>query len=362
MKTRFFPKNRLFWLYNGSAFSLLFVCNMAIRILSGDPFWFNLGGTLLWVSLIASTGLVFRWQYHRKQWSKRSVQGLLPQTTLLALCSSLAVGLLMGLCVLGYVLGFETQHLANASASSIFMISAFTNTVPSLFIILIWCFAYLGITANRRERQAQLKQLQTQHSLQEAQLNTLISQINPHFLFNTLNNLRFMIHKDTQQADTTLVYLSEILRYSLDIKQSEKMTVQAEIDIVKKYIALMALQLGEKIQFTCELNPSLKHYLIPPMLIQMLVENAVKHGIYSCETGGDIRVHLEKRVPQYLALSVENSLKNSTDVNFNRDQGIGLDNIRRRLALLYNHKASFDIAVKSQRVVASVLLPLEPVQ
>ena len=145
--------------------------------------------------------------------------------------------------------------------------------------ICVWIFIYISHTGRRDARAQELANAQLQASLKEAQLRSLSNQLNPHFLFNSLNNIRFMIHEDPRQADAMLVGLSDILRYSLEGDRRSKVSLREEVAMIERYIAIAAVQLGERLRFTMDIPPHVLGCTVPPLLLQMLVENAVKHGV-----------------------------------------------------------------------------------
>jgi LytS/YehU family sensor histidine kinase len=121
--------------------------------------------------------------------------------------------------------------------------------------------------------------LELESNLKESQLNTLKGQINPHFMFNSLNNIRGLMLEDVTAARNMLTSLSETLRYSLTKSESNSIALEDELDMVKNYIELSKIQLESRLQFESFIDENSLSTQIPPMIIQMLIENAIKHGI-----------------------------------------------------------------------------------
>jgi LytS/YehU family sensor histidine kinase len=120
--------------------------------------------------------------------------------------------------------------------------------------------------------------------------NQLASQLNPYFLFNSLNNIRFMLHENASLADSNIVALSEILRYALESAQHTKVRLSRELDIVRRYVEIVRAQYEDRLRFTLHAEPAHEACLVPPMALHLLVENAVKHGLDHLRDGGLLAV------------------------------------------------------------------------
>ena len=206
----------------------------------------------------------------------------------------------------------------------------------------------LRFNANRIER------LELNTHLKQAQLNTLKGQINPHFMFNSLNNIRGLMLEDVDKSREMLTKLSEMLRYSLTKNSVDGIALEEELEMVDNYIALAKIQFEDRLQFTKKIAPEALSIHIPPMIVQLLVENAVKHGISNLKSGGVIELKAE-RVEDLLKIEVQNTgklqiAKNSTQ--------LGLKNIKQRLKLLYGEKAFFQLKEEDNFVFANINIPL----
>lgn len=173
-----------------------------------------------------------------------------------------------------------------------------------------------------REKLAQLEKEQI-HS----QLNYLRSQTNPHFLFNVLNNVNFLIHKDPDKASDTLVKLSELLRYQLYETDVDFVPLQKELEHIENYIKLEEVRIGKAVDFTVAAeNENIK---VPPFLLLPLVENAFKHS----ETTGERLIQFDlKTTANDLLFRTKNNIGNAKK---SKDGGLGLENLKQRLALIY---------------------------
>lgn len=215
---------------------------------------------------------------------------------------------------------------------------------------VIWLFAVVAIRIYYNLQQVKIKGLLAETHLQEAQLSNLKSQINPHFMFNALNNIRGLILESPAKARDMLTRLSELLRYALSMSKVNKVSLEAELEVVDNFINIIKIQLEARLQFEQNVDDALLSIQIPPMIIQMLVENAVKHGIADQTAGGKVRLNVH-RTAEEVVIEVRNTGQYSLKGG---DTHVGLENIRGRLALLYGNDASFDLQQDGVEVAAVI--------
>lgn len=211
----------------------------------------------------------------------------------------------------------------------------FVGWLVYAFLFTFWVTIYLTVHEFRRRRVAEVNALRLEIVAQEAQLRGLRAQINPHFLFNCLNGLREMIVEDPRRAQSMVMQLSALLRYSLQSDQTEQVALEDEICAVKDYLALEAIRFEERLNVRWDIAPESNKVPVPPMLLQTLVENALKHGISRRPEGGEIVIKAAVRDSK-LQLEVVNTGELSEPTSEN---GIGLRNARSRLQLLYGDRA-----------------------
>ena len=228
------------------------------------------------------------------------------------------------------------------------------NVLYFITLFFIWLFAFFAIKIYHQLKSVQLKQLQLETNLKESQLNTLKGQINPHFMFNSLNNIRGLMLEDVSKSRDILTRLSETLRYSLTKNDVDSIALEDELEMVENYVEISKIQFEDRLLFETHIDTSSLSKQIPPMVIQMLVENAIKHGISNLKEGG--KVVLKTQVEdEKLLIKVTNSgrLKQS-----NNSTKLGLENIKQRLQLLYGKEAKFDLFEANNQVVALIKIPL----
>jgi LytS/YehU family sensor histidine kinase len=222
----------------------------------------------------------------------------------------------------------------------------------------IWNVLYLAITTMRHSREARRHQMHMKLALSDAELRALEAQLNPHFLFNCLNSIRGMIVEDAGQAQDMVTKLANILRYSLQRNRSHTVPLETEVKAVSDYLALESIRFEDRLHIHLQLADEARKIEIPSMLLQTLVENAIKHGVERVPESADlsIRAVLEGAL---LRIEVENS--GSLQTPPPQSTQIGLANARERLRILYAERASLNLLASGQgRVTATLLIPAIP--
>lgn len=228
------------------------------------------------------------------------------------------------------------------------------QVLNSFFLIGAWTVTYLVIKLLLKLNQERIERLELNTHLKQAQLNTLKGQINPHFMFNSLNNIRGLMLEDVEKSREMLTKLSEILRYSLTKNNINAILVREELEVVDNYIDLSKIQFEDRLEFLKNIDSNVLDLQIPPMIIQLLIENAIKHGISNLKNGGTIILNIKKE-GEVLVIEV----KNTGRLQISQDSTqLGLKNIEQRLKLLYGDKASFILKEISDEVVAHIKIPL----
>lgn len=223
-------------------------------------------------------------------------------------------------------------------------------------LMSIWILAYHLYHFSRLEIQTVKENARLSFIIKEAQLRNLSSQLNPHFFFNSLNNIKYLILENPKSARRAIDLLSELLRNSLDNTKGELVVLEEEINLVRDYLELEKIRFEDRLEIKIENKVDLSSQLILPFSIQLLVENAIKHGIEKRKKGGFIHVKVETE-QEFLKITVRNSGKLETEI---RNSGIGLSNLRERLRLQYNEAAFFDIKeFENETVLATILLPIK---
>ena len=216
---------------------------------------------------------------------------------------------------------------------------------------------YLLIEAER-VRRLETRELETRLTAQDAELRMLRTQVDPHFLFNSLNSISALTSIDPGAARAMTLRLAGFFRLSLGLHAERKVLLRRELELVRDFVAIEQVRFGERLRFDVEAAPDALACLVPPMLLQPLVENAVKHGIGQMIAPGCVRVSAT-RAGSLLRIVVDNDV--DPDTPCVRGTGLGLENVRRRLAAAYGIEASVHWGVEASRFRVELALPAEAV-
>jgi len=218
----------------------------------------------------------------------------------------------------------------------------------------VWTVFYVAIKGLIELNKGRETRLALESNLKESQLNTLRGQINPHFMFNSLNNIRGLMLEDVPKSREMLTRLSETLRYSLTKNDVDSIALEDELEMVENYVEISKIQLEDRLQFEVHIDKDVLNTQVPPMIVQMLVENAIKHGIANLKEGGKVILNT-KNEGDKLHINVTNSGALKTAENTTQ---LGLENIKQRLMLLYGEEAAFNLIEEEGKVIASIKIPL----
>ena len=227
--------------------------------------------------------------------------------------------------------------------------STFLGSFVSVFFLFsVWSILYFAWTYIERNRRNFIQQLKMESSMKDLELKTIRSNLQPHFIFNSLNSIRALIDENPEQARKAITRISNILRNSIT-KQESTDTLENELTLVDDYLSLEKIRFEERLSFSKEIDPASQQIQVPTMMLQTLVENAIKHGISKLEQGGHIHI---KTTYQNELLQIEVSNSGYLDVTEQQENslGFGLNSTRQRLKLLYTEQPSFDIFEKDHMV------------
>jgi two-component system sensor histidine kinase AlgZ len=233
--------------------------------------------------------------------------------------------------------------------------SILLHFIQAATVVIVWCALYLSVHEVRRRRTVEVEALRLALVAQVAQFHALRSQLNPHFLFNCLNSLRELIRDDPERAERVVTELADLLRYALQTDRVETVPLRNEIHAVRQYLSLEKVRFEERLRLRFDIEPGALDVQVPPMLVQTLAENALKHGIAQFPEGGElaIRVHIKGRE---LEIVVTNPGSVSSGAN---STAVGLENAKERLRLIYGGAASLALLdIGGQAVEARVTIPL----
>jgi two-component system, LytTR family, sensor kinase len=225
------------------------------------------------------------------------------------------------------------------------------------FIISLWLLIYIAWHYIDKNRKDQLDKLRLEGVVKSLELKTIKSHINPHFIFNALNSIRALVDENPARARTAITELSNILRSSLQADKLETVPLEQELDIVQDYLALEHMRFEERLKIEMHIDPDTLKQPIPPMMLQNLVENAIKHGISKDVNGGIIIIRSYFK-DNHHEVVVQNT-GNLQSLKTGNTNGFGLKSTQDRLNLLYQKKAQFEIEEKNGNMVQSkIIMPV----
>jgi signal transduction histidine kinase len=230
--------------------------------------------------------------------------------------------------------------------------------IKTLFFnaLIYWVIVSVAHALNyyRRYRERELRASELERNLTAAKLKTLQMQLNPHFLFNTLHAISSLMHKDVNDADRMITKLSDLLRRALDSSETQEVPLRQEIDFLRRYLEIEQTRFGDRLEVRFDIPDNTSDLLVPNLILQPLVENAIKHGIEPHARRGIVQIGARREGDQ-LFLEVSD---NGGGLSVNHDERIGLANTRSRLGQLYGDDQAFKIeTAASGGVAATIRIP-----
>ena len=230
----------------------------------------------------------------------------------------------------------------------------FVYSFQSFMFLSLWTAVYVGSEYFRNYKRQEIEKWQLQAAVKDAELIALKAQINPHFLFNALNNIRGLILEDQMKARGMVDNLAELLRYSIQFNNSEKVTLREELEVVEKYLELESIHYEDRLKYELDVGKHLGEAKVPPMIIQLMAENAIKHGISLEKKGGKIDISIRKEEDE-LAISVQNT----GQLLDTESSGIGIRNAIERIRILFTQMPAFTLNQQGEKVVATLKFPYQ---
>jgi sensor histidine kinase YesM len=303
-------------------------------------------GTLAWLVMERLAPRIFRWSPHLR------IPAFLAALVGLALAGSLAANLIF------LALGWQTAADFWPNFGYGLQIAVFI-TVALGAVMTAWEMMSHRLRAATEELRARKQEDERARQLvTEARLSSLESRIHPHFLFNTLNSISALIREDPRQAERTVERLAALLRYSLDNNARGLVPLRQELRVVEDYLEIEKTRFGGRLRFTVDASPDLAELEVPPLALQTLVENSIKHAVAPNRQGGEIRVSARME-PDGLLLEVSDNGPGFERASL--QQGHGLENLQERLAALFDGQGRLEMARREDRMVVGVLVPQKKV-
>jgi two-component system LytT family sensor kinase len=290
----------------------------------------------------------FRYFLNRFKWLGLSVAKMFPRV-------------LVSITVLGFVIYFLRVPISIVLQVVNVQRLAFDTTQILgfgffyVFLLFLWSLFYF--TYHYIERYN--KSLKYEASMIEIELNNLKNQLNPHFIFNALNSIRALVDENPLKSKQAINQLSNILRNSLTFEKKGLTKFDDEMKIVKDYLGLESIRFEERLKTEIDIHPDSNNFLVPPFMIQTLVENGIKHGISKLTEGGIVQVKTLADKNR-LKIQIRNSGHLINGVKRGKGVGMGIKNTKHRLKLLYGDEASFQIINESDNFVLTEIIIPQP--
>jgi hypothetical protein len=348
-------RKKIYWLSQLSGWSLFLLFNLIIIASFYEFSWKRAG---LWIFLCA-LGILFTNLFRKKikdwGWFDLPLKKIIPRV----LIASIILGSLMFLILFPVNLAANIYEVAKFKPAQI--VIAAINLIS---IIFLWSLIYFSFHFFENYKRAEIESYIWEAAVKDFELKTLKSQLNPHFMFNALNSIRALIKEDPQSAQIAVTKLSNILRYSLKIERNETVPLEEEIQTVEDYLALETIRFEERLKYKINMDPRSAKIEIPPMMVQTLVENGIKHGISKKTHGGEISICTkvidfpDDKHGSQLHIEIENSGRIDTE-QLKHAKGFGINNTKHRLNLLFGERAIFSIKNESKdKVLAELIIPI----
>jgi len=242
---------------------------------------------------------------------------------------------------------FPTDRMVAFEAIGILLAAG----LPLYAVSLVVHYLILAFEASR---EAERRALESQVSAREAELRALRAQLNPHFLFNSLNSINALVGSQPEAARKMCENLGDFMRRTLALGARDAVTLDAELALIERYLDIERVRFGERCRVTRDIDPAARVCRVPPLLLQPLVENAIKHGVAARLDGGEVHLAAH-RDGGTLTLMVENDI--DEDAPARPGEGVGIENVRRRLRALAGRDARLDALQLEGRYRVTLTLP-----
>lgn len=341
-------RNWVYWISQFSGWTIFVLLNI---IISSTFEEFKTDYIYSWI-FIGITGIalshIYRNFIKKHGWKNLPLKSIVPRIFI----ASLLLGLILFSLVFLFNVSFNIIPIEEYKLGGVI-----ARVVNSSSLFLFWSVIYFAVHYLENYKKAEIESLIFEAAVKDFELKTLKAQLNPHFIFNAMNSIRALIEEDPEAAKSAVTKLSNLMRYTLKIERTETVPLSEELRTIKDYLELEKIRFEERLNYKINSTAESDRIEIPPMMIQTLVENGIKHGISKSTTGGEIvldcMIDSDKLKITIINTGIfdEEQMKNS--------KGFGVSNTILRLNLLYGEKASFIIKnINHNQVITEVKIPL----
>ncbi len=342
-----FRKSTLYWISQFGGWLVYILILAVFNKLSGNDLSAELLYSLLSIYLI---GILLSHTYRtimvRLNWMQFNILKLIPR-------------IIVGSVVFGVVVYFVQSLVLDiviAKANYVFdLADAFQKVINWTLLWLMWSLLYFLFHFITNYKKEEIKNLKWQATKNEVELNRLKSQLNPHFVFNSMNSIRALISDDPVLAKDAITQLSNVLRSSLLMGKKKVIPFREEMKLVNDYLGLEKTRFEERLIIVRDIEKDVENFLIPPLMLQTLVENGIKHGTSTLPKGGTLKISAQQD-DENLKITIENS--GIYDDQKPTDTGFGILNTKQRLQLLYGkNEGLFRIENSNAKVKTTLVIP-----
>ena len=315
---------------------------------------FNLSGQLL--NLVLETLSGFFLSYFQWQLIRKIVHLPLKKTLMLSFASAATLGLIFNIIKLSFYKMVVYQQQWNEAWNTLEFGGWLLFSLSTMFV---WTSIYFIMLYNTKLQREHEMLLRAQTAAKDAQLQMLRYQLNPHFMFNTMNAISTLIYKnENDTANEMLDKLCEFFRYSLDKNDKSKTSLQKELELIELYLSIEKVRFGNRLNVEIDVCTSALTCQVPCMLLQPLVENAIKYAIEQRKSGGEIRISAKKAADRLLIQVSDNGQESQSKVS--DGFGIGLSNTKARLSAMFNGDYQVEITdSESGGTLVAIAIPFE---
>lgn len=345
-------RTQLYWLSQVTGWTVFVGINLFIISSFEEITWQR----ILVFIFLAIDGIVFTHLLRRvilkNNWLNLPLKKTIPRV----LIASIITGTII------YALVFAASYVAGTMKPEEFnIVRPFAGSVNVSILVLLWSLIYFIFHYMENYRKKEIESLIWEAAVKDYELKTLKSQLNPHFMFNAMNSIRALIEEDPQSAKVAITKLSNILRYSLQMERMERVPLEDEVETVKNYLDLERMRFEDRLKYKLDIDRSTQKIDIPPMMIQTLIENGIKHGIAKKTEGGEIQL-ISRMMTTSNGPKLKIEIRNSghfSEEQLKNSSGFGVSNTKHRLNLLFGEDAHFTIKNENgNTVLAEVEIPI----
>jgi two-component system, LytTR family, sensor kinase len=344
-------RKQIYWISQVTGWSFFIGINLFIISSIEELPWQRI---LVWIFL-GVLGILFthilRRIIRKNNWLNLPLKNTIPRI----LASSIISGIII------YVLVFAASYVAGTFKQDEYNLARLIGGISNVSIlVLLWSLIYFVIHYMENYKKKEIESLIWEAAVKDYELKTLKSQLNPHFMFNAMNSIRALIEEDPESAKVAITKLSNILRYSLQMERMERVPLEDEIETVKNYLDLEKIRFEDRLKYKIDIDRVTNKIEIPPMMIQTLVENGIKHGIAKRTEGGEVQLKskmITTSEGQKLKIEIRNS-GHFSEEQLKSSNGFGVSNTKHRLNLLFGDDAHFSIMNENgNTVLAEIEIP-----